>query len=50
MNLRYHGGHLGFQGIRVLRDVVLAAPDRVNIPRLTHDTRLCQFDVKMAYN
>ena len=26
--------------------VVLGAPDRVNIPCLMHDTRLCQFDVK----
>ena len=26
--------------------MVLGAPDRVNIPCLMHDTRLCQFDVK----
>ena len=25
-------------------------PDRVNITCLMHDTRLCQFDVKMTYN
>ena len=29
-------------------EVVLGAPDRVNIPCLMHDTRLCQFDVKMT--
>ena len=30
--------------------VVLGAPDRVNIPCLMHDTRLCQLDVKMTNN
>ena len=30
------------------REVVLGAPDRVNIPCLMHDTRLCQLDVKMT--
>ena len=29
-------------------EVVLAAPDRVNIPCPMHDTRLCQIDVKMT--
>ena len=29
-------------------EVVLDAPDRVNIPCLMHDTRLCQLDVKMT--
>ena len=29
-------------------EVVLGAPDRVNIPCLMHDTRLCQLDVKMT--
>ena len=29
-------------------EVVLGAPDRVNIHRLMHDTRLCQYDVKMT--
>ena len=33
-----------------MREVVLGAPDRVNIPCLMHDTRLCQFDVKMTNN
>ena len=28
--------------------MVLGAPDRVNIPCLMHDTRLCQLDVKMT--
>ena len=28
----------------------LGAPDRVNIPCLIHDTRLCQLDVKMTRN
>ena len=27
-----------------------SAPDRVNIPCLMHDTRLCQLDVKMTNN
>ena len=31
-------------------EVVLGAPDRVNIPCLMHDTRLCQLDVKMTNN
>ena len=31
-------------------DVVLGAPDRVNIPCPMHDTRLCQIDVKMTNN
>ena len=31
-------------------EVVLGAPDRVNIPCLFHDTRLCQLDVKMTNN
>ena len=31
-------------------EVVLGAPDRVNIPCLMHDTRLCQIDVKMTNN
>ena len=30
--------------------MVLGAPDRVNIPCLMHDTRLCQLDVKMTNN
>ena len=30
------------------REVVLGAPDRVNIPCLTHDTCLCQIDLIMA--
>ena len=30
--------------------VVLGAPDRVNIPCLMYDTRLCQLDVKMTNN
>ena len=29
-------------------EVLLGAPDRVNIPRLIHGTRLCQLDVKMT--
>ena len=33
-----------------IREVVLGAPDRVNIPCLMHDTRLCQLDVKMTNN
>ena len=32
------------------KEVVLGAPDRVNIPCLMHDTRLCQLDVKMTNN
>ena len=28
-------------------EVVLGAPERVNIPCPMHDTRLCQLDVKM---
>ena len=31
-------------------EVVLGAPDRVNIPCLIHDIRLCQIDVKMTNN
>ena len=31
-------------------EVVLGAPDRVNIPCLMHDTRLSQIDVKMTNN
>ena len=31
-------------------EVVLGAPDRVNIPCLIHDTRLCQYEVKMTHN
>ena len=31
-------------------EVVLGAPDRVNIPCNMHDTHLCQFDVKMTNN
>ena len=33
-------------------EVVLGAPDRVNIPCLMHDTRarLCQLDVSMTIN
>ena len=31
-------------------EVVLGAPDRVIIPCLMHDTRLCQLDVKMTNN
>ena len=31
-------------------EVALGAPDRVNIPCLMHDTRLCQLDVKMTNN
>ena len=31
-------------------EVVLGAPDRVNILCLVHDTRLCQLDVKMSNN
>ena len=30
--------------------MVLGAPDRVNIPCLMHDTRLCQLDVQMTNN
>ena len=30
--------------------MVLGAPDRVNIPCLMHDIRLCQLDVKMTNN
>ena len=30
--------------------MVLGAPDRVNIPGLMHDTRICQLDVKMTNN
>ena len=29
---------------------ILGAPDRVSIPCLMHDTRLCQLDVKMTNN
>ena len=29
-------------------EVVLGVRDRVNIPCLMHDTRLCQYDVKMT--
>ena len=32
------------------REVALGAPDRVNIPCLMHDTRICQLDVKMTNN
>ena len=31
-------------------EVVLAAPHRVNIPCIMHDTRLCQIDVKITNN
>ena len=31
-------------------EVVLGVQDRVNIPCLMHDTRLCQLDVKMTIN
>ena len=31
-------------------EVVLGAPDRVNIPCLVHDNRLCQLDVRMTNN
>ena len=31
-------------------EVVLEAPDRVNIPCLMHDNRLCQLDVEMTNN
>ena len=31
-------------------EVVLGAPDRVNILCLMHDTRLSQFEVKMTIN
>ena len=31
-------------------EVVLGAPDRVNIPRLMHDTRLCQMNDTMTNN
>ena len=30
--------------------VVLGAPDRVNISRLMHDTRVCRLDVKVTHN
>ena len=30
--------------------MVLSAPDRVNIPYLMHDTRLCQMAVEMTSN
>ena len=30
--------------------MVPGAPDRVNIPCLMHDTRLCQLGVKMTNN
>ena len=29
-------------------EMVLGAPDRVNIPCLMHDTHLCQIDFKMT--
>ena len=29
-------------------EVVLGAPDRINIPCLMHDTRLCRVDIKMT--
>ena len=32
------------------REVVLVAPDIVNLPCHMHDTRLCQFDVKITNN
>ena len=31
-------------------EVVLGAPDRVNIPCLMNDTRLCQLDVTMTHD
>ena len=31
-------------------EVVLGTPDRVNIPCIMHDIRLCQLDVKMINN
>ena len=31
-------------------EVVLGAKDRVNIPWLIHDTRLCQVDLLLTYN
>ena len=31
-------------------EVVIGAPDRINILCLMHDTRLCQLDVKMTNN
>ena len=31
-------------------EVVLGAPDKVNIPCLMHDTRLCHKDVKVTNN
>ena len=31
-------------------EVVLSAPDRVTIPCIMYDTRLCQMDVKMTNN
>ena len=31
-------------------EVVLGAPDRVNIPCTMHDTRLCQSDIQMTIN
>ena len=35
---------------RPIWEVVLGAPDRVNIPCLMHDNRLCQLDVTMTNN
>ena len=39
----------GQDGI-IQNEEVLGARDRVNIPCLMHDTRLCQIDVKMTNN
>ena len=33
-----------------MRSGTIGAPDRVNIPRLMHDTRLYQLDIKMTNN
>ena len=35
-------------GQDIIIQVRSGAPDRVNIPCLMHDTRLCQYDVEMT--
>ena len=37
-------------GQYVITQIVLGAPDRVNIPCLMHDIRHCQLHVKMTHN
>ena len=36
------------QDVIIQWEVVLGAPDRVNIPCLKHDTRLCQIDATLT--